>query len=169
MRRIFKFALLLVLAFGIVLVSLACGQKRSAYDILMGALEKEKQRPTGEIYRSGADFGEAGYLSSDMISLLYGHNAEKFDFLLIEEYAIYICSFAEPFEAAVFRCYSESDTDSVAKMCFYRVDTVSSLVSLLGYEGIETRVMTDGRNVYMYIGTNADGAESAFMASGNDT
>jgi len=153
MRKIFKCALLMVLTFAILLVSSSCRQKKSAYDILMGALEKEKKRPTGEIYLSGADFGGAGYLSSDMISLLYGHNAEEFDFPLIEEYAIYICSFAEPFEAAVFRCYSESDTDSVAKMCFYRADTVSSLVSLLGYEGIETKVMTDGRNVYMYIGT----------------
>lgn len=79
--------------------------------------------PDGELYRSGVGEGEEGFLPPDLRDAMYGEDAEGL-FLLIESYAIYLSSFAEPCELAVFCAYSANDADRLAAMCLSRIDTL---------------------------------------------
>lgn len=76
----------------------------------------------GTVYSLGASQVEEGYIGEELQRTLYGEKAEKY-FSLIEDCAIFL-SAREPAEIAVFKCYSASDTDEIARMCLERADAI---------------------------------------------
>ena len=159
MKRLLLLFLILCLAF------CSCGRESVEADtVLKNIIENEKKLPVGQIYRKGAEEGKNDYLSGDMICILYGAKADISYFPMIEDYTIYISSFAEPFEVAIFKCYSKSDVDSIIKLCFLRGDSIKSLINhVKGCEEVSVKVTSKGRYVCMYVGTDPEGAERAFM------
>jgi hypothetical protein len=100
----------------------------------------------GEIYLCGAQEGDIGYASRDLLVTLYGEkNVEEY-FTVISDYAIYI-SAREPGEIAIFECFSRSDTDLVAAMCFERSDELK--VALRGGKDEEIQVKVYSRFVIL--------------------
>ena len=117
----FFMALLLCLGF----LSSCTARGRSCDFILFELMAECSALPDGKIYRSGAlSQSDDGFLSPYLAEALYGekHN-EYFD--LLSEYAIYVSSFASPYEIGVFRCYSRSDGLKIENMCRQRADIVS--------------------------------------------
>ena len=147
MKNIFLIILSLSILFGAV----SCRQSERAEDMLY-RICTELELPSGETYLKSAEEGSAGYLDQSMINTLYGKEGASV-FLLIEDYAIYISSFAVPYEVAVFKCYSRSDSDSVAELCLERIETLK--VILRDSEHFElvqrARVEIKGRYVVMKI------------------
>ena len=132
----------------------ACsGGSKSCEEALYGICA-EMKLPAGQTYLSGAEEGSDKYLSEDTINTLYGERAYGELFPLIEEYAIYISSFAEPYEAAVFKCRSRSDTDLIAEMCFARTDILKVILRDTEFAELvqEARVSVKGKLVFMIIG-----------------
>ena len=81
---------------------------------------------------------------------MYGDEAER-GFALLEDYAIYLSSFSVPYEVAVFRCRSTSDTDTIAAMCLGRIDAMRVLLHDTEYAKVleKARVTQNGRFVIM--------------------
>lgn len=109
--------------------------------------------PRGEVYHSGTVAGESGYFSPHLMATVYGETAEERCFPLIEEYAIYLSSFAEPCEIAVFRCYARSDADRIAEMCLSRIEQLRVLLAGTSYRSRvdQATVRVDGKLVVMQI------------------
>ena len=145
--------LLVFISLAIVLVFCACSQPREhAEELLRREMARIDGLPQGEIYYSFAVEGEVGYLSERLIATLYGPHAIHRCFPLIEEYAIYLSSFAEPCEIAVFRCYEKSDADRIAEMCLSRIDEIRISLGSIGFRGEgKTEVLVCGRLVTMRI------------------
>lgn len=87
------------------------------------ALNSENPARNGRIYLMSAAEGQIEYFSEEDKMLMYGENAYKHCFPKIEDCAIFV-SVRIPEEIGVFKCYSSSDTDIVARMCLERADMI---------------------------------------------
>ncbi len=125
-RSLSIFLLVLCLA-----LSSCSSANASCVDILSGLIDlgSEEARKNGQVFLLSAEEGEAEYFSVQNQALMYGEEAVEHCFLKIEDYAIFTSSHT-PEEIAVFKCYSVSDTDEIAKMCLDRADSIK--VSLRG-------------------------------------
>ncbi len=117
MKRIIIFSLILAL----VLSLSSCADTRSAEDVLLDITKDIDALPFGNLYLKSANEGEDAHPTDSLIRSLYHDRATEYEFTLIEDYAIYICSH-KPCEVAVYKCYSSSDTDVIAAMCLSRID-----------------------------------------------
>lgn len=97
--------------------------------------------PDGTVYRSGAEEGEAAYLSPSLRDTLYGTHAEAV-FAHITDYAVYLSSFATPTELAVFCCDSVGSARQAESLCRERADTLR-----IALRGTAFETMSDGASV----------------------
>lgn len=169
MRGFFCRSISAVILVSLILLASCTSSASTAEEIFADVFEKcdsEGDIPDGVLYLSGSSEGKDSYLSESMVGVLYGSSAWEEIFPLAEDYAIYLSSFAVPFELAVFRCYSKSDTDTVGAMCLARGDGIKALINIGEFgESTRVKVMIKGRYVAMYVGTDPDVAERAFMES----
>lgn len=107
----------------------SCKDTRSAEDVLFNITKDFDNLPDGSVYLSSAEEGSKKFLSVAMINSLYHNGAAEYEFSLVEEYAIYISSFAKPCEIAVYKCYSASDTDLIASMCHKRIEKLRVMLA----------------------------------------
>ena len=101
----------------------ACGEPQRSCSEELELLFGDLSRPSGVTYLNGAAEGDAAYLSAETARALYGDDAEAL-LALCEDYAIFISERPTPFEAAVFRCYSASDCDRIAKALLSRIEDI---------------------------------------------
>ena len=126
-------------------------------DILIKLTDECEGLPDGKLYFSGAEEGSEEYMPQGLIESLYGKESLEL-FEKIEEYSVYISSFALPYEMAVFCCYSASDADEITLMCASRADNIR--VALRGTalesrsEGV--RVSCKGKYVVMTVTDDPD-------------
>lgn len=156
------FALMLSLTF----LFVGCvGESRSAEDMLL-EICSSLSMPAGKIYFHAAEEGSENFLSVDTAEVMYGEDAEEI-FALVEDFAIYVSEIASPREAAVLRCYSSSDTDSVAAMCLERVDMIRVLLKDSGASELAqgAQVTVRGHYVVMIVTDNAEAAEDAIRSA----
>ena len=117
----------------------------------------------GYVYVSFAIEGELGFFDDAKKVAMYGENATEGYFRCIEEYAIFVSS-RVPSEIAVFKCFSLSDTDTVARMCLERADVLKVALRGTSYEGkssaIEVTVI--GRYVVFCFAENGRKVEEKF-------
>ena len=108
----------------------SCSYEEKSAAVLLGEqMACTEDLPQGVIYRSGAAEGEEGYFSERLVATVYGEHAVTRCFPLLEDYAIFLSSFAEPCEIAVFRCYEKSDADRIAEMCLSRIEQMRILLT----------------------------------------
>jgi hypothetical protein len=134
------------------ILTCGCSHEEKGTAVLLGEqMAQTKHLPMGEIYRSDAIEGEVGYFSERLAATTYGESAVTRCFPLIEEYAIYLSSFPEPCELAIFRCYEKSDTDRIAEMCLSRIEQMRIVLSGTSFRARadNATVRVEGRLVIM--------------------
>ena len=137
----------------------SCSAKSaSASEIFYTVYEKLSPVSYGEIYFSNQDKGTKHYMSSALFSTVYGDGVPLAEADLIEEYAIYLSSFALPCEIAVFKCYSPSDTPKIEQMCIRRLDFLKKHFKNTEYENIldTASVISSGKYVIMIISDTSE-------------
>ena len=104
----------------------SCKQEKNSFDILCELISFGGYDSNTEafIYSTTASEGEIGYFSGELRITLYGEDQVEECFSLIEDCSVYI-SPRNVGELAVFKCYSRSDTGSIAAMCLERADILS--------------------------------------------
>lgn len=118
--RILSFILTVLLCLSLV----SCGGRRqSAYEMLSSVTAGLEELPQGVIYVASAEMGEEGYLSPTVAEALWGDDADE-GFSMLSDYAIYMSSFAAPYEIGVFCCYSATDARRIEELCRARADIV---------------------------------------------
>lgn len=152
--KLFRFILLLFLVLSLVSCST---DDRSTDDILDEMVSVLPSLPSGTVYRSSAQEGDEDFMSGSLAKAMYGEGADKM-FSTVEEYSVYLSSFAEPYEIAVFKCYSRTDAHGVLAMCLTRRDILQ--ISLRGsafYELCDDiRIISRGRYVIMCLTDSPD-------------
>ena len=106
------------------------------------SVTEEGVSDTGCIYTADADADTVGYLSAEVADTLYGENSYERYFTMIEDYAIFV-STREPQEIAVFKCYSRSDVDAVARMCLSRADEIEIALRKSEYANMSEGIRID--------------------------
>lgn len=128
----------------------SCGARESAGtdEILADIMEYCDGLPQGVIYTSDADEGEEGYLSPALAEALWGEDACE-GFSMLEEYSVYLSSFATPYEIGVYRCYSSTDARRIEELCRARADIVSVALRKTEYYTLcqNIRICRRGREV----------------------
>ena len=145
-------------------LSSCSASERSAEEILFALCDEAGTLPAGEIYRMGAEEGSEGYLPPSLRDVLYGEEAAEL-FCLMEDYALYLSSFAAPREIAVFRLRSASDAERVAAMCLRRADTLQVLLHSTAFWELtdSVRVICKGKTVIMGLTDQPDEWERAAL------
>lgn len=125
----------------------------------------ENQEKNGRIYLMSAYEGQIGYFSDGDKILMYGENAYEHCFPKIEDCTLYV-SARIPEEIGVFKCYSRSDTDTVAKMCLERADMIKVVLrdSQWREKSENIRVCVHGHFVLFIFSDNPQRIESKFKA-----
>ena len=119
-RSLSIFLLVLCLA-----LSSCSSKSASCSDILSGLIDlgSEEAKRNGQVFLLSAEEGRIEYFSEENRALMYGAEAVEHCFSKIEDCAVFTSSHT-PEEIAVFKCYSASDTDKIAKMCLSRADNI---------------------------------------------
>ncbi len=154
--RIFLF----FLVFCISLSLTACGEHSEGMEterILTSLMEAQESFPGGVTFRHTATEGMEDYLPPSAREAMYGADSERY-FKLIEQYSIYMSSFAAPYEIGVFKCYSKSDGLKIEAMCRTRWDIVSVALRETEFYGLcdDIRVLRKGDTVVFIMVDNAD-------------
>lgn len=154
-----------VLVFLLALCSCSQNVEEDTFDILCELLAYSgENREEAALYSSSADIGEFGYIDDGIKTTLYGERCDKDYFPLVEEYSI--CLFErQAGEVALFKCYSRSDTDTIAQMCLERADLIK--VMLNGTEHEEKsraiRIEIHGRYVLFSFSDHSDKIAEYFV------
>lgn len=148
-RSLFTFTII----FAVFFTLLGCSEPGKSCSEELDTLLSGQPRPAGVIYLYGTEEGDESYLSPETACALYGEGAG--DLLkLCGDFAIFLAERPNPFEAAVFRCYSASDCDRVAAALLARIDDIRITLrdtELAGaYDTAEVRI--SGRIVTMRAG-----------------
>ena len=145
-RSLFTFTII----FAVFFTLLGCSEPGKSCSEELDVLLSGQPRPAGVIYLYGAEEGDESYLSPETACALYGEDADVL-ISLCADYAIFLSELPNPFEAAVFRCYSASDCDRVAAALLARIDEIKIALrdtELAGaYDTAEVRI--SGRVVTM--------------------
>ncbi|MBQ8849143.1 MAG: hypothetical protein IJ011_02275 [Clostridia bacterium] len=154
--KLFRFILIIALCLSLC----SCGGERPTGDILSELMEACPSLPEGVIYSKGTIEGEEGYLSDTLAEALYGEDAAEC-FALVEDYSIYISSFATPYEIAVLRCYSSTDAIRIEQLCRARADIVSVALRHTEFYALcqNIRVLREGETVVFLMTDDPDGNE----------
>ena len=140
----------LCLIFAVCLSLLGCGEPQRSCAEELEALLSDTVRPVGETYIKGAEEGAVGYLSPETARALYGDDAAEL-LSLCEDFAIFLSGRSNPFEAAVFRCYSATDSDRIAEMLLSRINDIQIALRDTSISGAydTAEVSVNGRLVSM--------------------
>lgn len=129
--------------------------KKSSDRIRSELMEEMEDLPAGVCYRSAEEEGEEGYLPSAALRAMYGEEAEAL--LRSTDFSIYLSSFAEPYELAVFCAETRADARAVYALLLSRADDVRVALRRTEFEplGEEITVLLSGR--YAVMGVTKDG------------
>ena len=152
----------LIALLSVALILCGCERDRRSAEELLCEVCSSLSMPAGRIYLSGAEEGNENFLDIETAKALYGTDAESV-LSLVEDFAIYVSAKASPCEAAVFRCYSASDTDTVAAICLERVDMIRILLKDIGAARLAdgAQVAIRGDCVFLLIVEDHEAAKKA--------
>lgn len=122
----------LIITVGLLILLAGCSEKNiGCEELLVKLVSLTEDKDCGYFYFGLSAEDEAGYISEEEKAALYGERSVKECFPVLEDYGIFtLC--AGVGEIGVFKCYSYSDTDRIANMCFERRDDIK--VALRGSE-----------------------------------
>ena len=151
-KRIRIFAVLFVFAF----VFCSCEkEKKTCEELLLVGLDYgiDGYADNGYTFFKNADESSTFFMTENTKDSMYGM---KFKSALDAacDFAIYV-SASNPYEVAIFECYSKNDTDEILRMCYERADekkiglrfteweTASKAIEITGYKNYVIFVFTD--------------------------
>ena len=139
-----------------------CARGEASAEEILDAICAELELPSGEKYVYIAEEGSRGYFSAEEMRDIYGKDAEEI-FSLTSDYALYFSSFACPYEAAVIKCRSRSDTDRVAAMLRERAEENAVLLRDTEFRDVSenTIVYINGRYVIAVSSNDRESASNA--------
>ena len=115
-------ALFLLLLVSLLVLSSCKNEKKSCEELLLIAAEYgiDNYGENGYLFLNSAEENSSFYFSRSKKISLYG---ERYLQCLdeIKDYACFLSS-ADPYEIAVFECFSRDQTDEIIKMCYERSD-----------------------------------------------
>ena len=116
---------LFLLILALFLVFSSCeNEKKSCEELLLIAAEYgiDNYSENGYMFLKSADESSSFYMSEMQKRTLY---SERFLTALngVKDYACFLSS-ADPYEIAIFECYSRDETDEILKMCYERADVL---------------------------------------------
>ena len=100
------------------------------------------------LYSSTAEEGEVGYFPEELKNTFFGEKRAEECFPCIEECAVFV-SARQIEELAVFKCYSRSDTDSVAAMCLERADSLKVALNSIGIKDTSQKAHVEIHGKYV--------------------
>ena len=139
----------------------SCGQKNSSpREILDELMAVSGELPEGTVFLSDAEEGSEEYLSPTLLRAMYGEEAEE-EFEAVEDSALYLSSFAAPYEIAVFRCYSATDARRIEALCLYRADEIRVALRETDFYSLidSLRVLCRGKTVILMLTAEPDETE----------
>ncbi len=151
MKKKFGFFIKIASVAILLAVLVSCGDRRNTEDILFNITKRFDDLPDGNVYLSSATEGSENFLSASVIKSLYHDGADEYEFSMIEEYAIYISSFAKPSEIAVYKCYSRSDANLIASMCLKRIEKLSIMLAGTAFSEIPLRADIDIKGHFVIV------------------
>ena len=150
MKRFFVFMISLIF---VCTCLLSCGnESTSAEEMLSSIMAKSNGLPAGEIYLKGASEGEKGYFSQSLCESMYGEDAYEM-LTFVEDYAIYMSSMQAPYEIAIFKCFSSTDTEKIGTLCLGRAEILRVLLGKTEWRELvdSASVRVSGRTVIMTV------------------
>ena len=150
MKRFFVFMISLIF---VCTCLLSCGnESTSAEEMLSSIMAKSNGLPAGEIYLKGASEGEKGYFSQSLCESMYGEDAYEM-LTFVEDYAIYMSSMQAPYEIAIFKCFSSTDTEKIGTLCLERAEILRVLLGKTEWRELvdSASVRVSGRTVIMTV------------------
>ena len=142
----------ITLLFLSVLMLFSCADSRKGCEEIFSERYGKESLSAGRLYLLNAKEWEDGHLSSELFSSLYAtppNEDANGEMSRLEDCAIYLSSSLDSVcEIGVFLCYSNTDTERIAKMCHKRISLVSSLKGYADLSALKNaRVETKGRLV----------------------
>ncbi|MBR2354270.1 MAG: hypothetical protein IKA76_07215 [Clostridia bacterium] len=140
----------------------SCGQNKQSPDEILEVLTQAVgELPRGVIYRSRAEEGEESYPPSAVLRAMYGESAE--DLIRQCDFAIYLSSFAKPYEIAVLTAPSADHARKIHALCLSRADDLRVALTETDFVSLadEIRIYRSGRTVIMGMTPNSDAFYSA--------
>ena len=97
-------------------------------------------------------------MSEALSEALWGEDAAE-GFGMLSDYAIYMSSFASPYEIGVLLCYSSTDARRIEELCMSRADIISVALRQTEFYGLcrNVRVVRRGRVVIFLMTDDPDG------------
>lgn len=150
----------ILLSLSILLVGCAHG-KKSPDEMLGVLMQSAGELPTGVIYRSESEEGSQGYPPSALLRAMYGESGEAL--IRACDFAIYLSSFAKPYEIAVLTAPSADHARKIYALCLSRADDLRVALSETDFVSLaaEIRVHRSGRTVIMGVTPDGDAFYSA--------
>lgn len=154
-----NFYRIIILTVSLLLLCSCASEEKRCEDIAL-SLCAELELPAGQLYCKDESAEPPRTLPADTVKIMYGNEGERV-FGLLEDYAIYLCETGMPYEVAVFRTYSVSESDSVALLCLERADTLSVLLRDGEYADTvrNAKILSRGRYTVMVIAPDFEKAE----------
>lgn len=167
MKNILRVLGCVFLISSLLIMTLSCSAKDSytCKDIIekMLATCEGSGGKAGELYFEGALEGEEGFFSPSLMRDMYADQGVA-RMAGVEDFAIFV-SAREPFEIAIFKCFSTDDVEAVTLLCLGRRDLIR--VSLRNTRWSEQtsdiRVCSSGRYVLFAFCDNNKRAEEMFL------
>ncbi len=158
---VFFLSVLLVLG----LSSCAYGKTYDTKKVLYEMIKSEEKLPAGNIYSFKSSPGAPNYISSSLLSALYGEGSTPEVLSNAEDISLRLSSGLYCFELAVFLCPNTRDANEIADLCLRRIDTMEHFFNANSEKlGIDpaclnniknAKVAVVGRYVLMAVSPNA--------------
>ena len=101
----------------------------------------------GMVFLKNADEGDAFYISEKIKKTMYGERFVE-DLDKTEDFAIYV-SASNPYEIAIFKCYSRNDTEDILQMCYERADEIKVALRFGKWEEATKGILIRGYKNYV--------------------
>ena len=107
----------------------------------------ENYADNGKVFLKKADEGDTFFISEKIKRTMYG---ERFLEAIkkTEDFAIYV-SASNPYEIAVFKCYSKNDTEDILQMCYERADEIKVALRFGKWEEATKGILIRGYKNYV--------------------
>lgn len=152
----------LLLLFSLLFLSSCSKKDRSAEELFFSLSEKLPPLSAGALYLSGRSAGDDHYMPPSLFAAVFDKDALSY----IEEFAIYLSSFALPCEIAIFKCYSPSDCKKAERMCMRRLDSLKRYFAQTEHERIFDRpfLKSSGKTVIFVISPYTEELSDVFRS-----
>lgn len=157
MKYISSFKRIIFILLAVLLALCSCNSESvDCEELLIYSLDYgiDGYRDNGSIFLKSAEEGSAFFISEKTKKLIYGEGF--FDYLEgCEDYAIYTAA-SNPYEIAIFKCFSRNDTNNILRMCYERADEIKVALRFGRWEGASKDILiSECENYIIFLFTDS--------------